>query len=224
MALVITTWLWGGKYDEGYVVKLANGIRRNLRQDYRFVCFTDYPRKFPEGIAQTTIPNHELCDIKGCFARLRLFDPEIQKRLSASRIVNIDLDAIVTGGGIDKIVDRPEPFVILGGANSSNPCPFNGSIWSLAAGYRPDVWADFSLDKARSVPFYEFPDDQAWFHHKMPDAATWKAGPDSGVYAIKKPGWPKGDGLPDDAKLVVFPGSRDPSKFINLPWVAKHWR
>jgi len=142
--------------------------------------------------------------------------------LHGDRIVCMDLDLIITGS-LDPLFDRPEPFVILQGANSVNPCPYNGSMWMVKAEYRPDVWSDFTLDAATAVPWYAFPDDQSWFAHKLPNAAGWRAGPQSGAYAFKKPGWPKGDGLPADARLVAFPGFRDPSQFTHLPWVRDHW-
>lgn len=94
----------------------------------------------------------------------------------------------------------------------------------LRAGYRPDVWSDFSLGAADKIPRYRFADDQGWFAHKMPAAAGWQVGPRSGVYAFKKPAWPQGDDLPSDARMVVFPGWRDPSKFMGLPWVKENWR
>jgi len=45
-----------------------------------------------------------------------------------------------------------------------------------------------------------------------------------GVYAFKKRNWPKGDALPSNARVVAFPGFRDPSQFGHLDWVAQHWR
>jgi hypothetical protein len=211
--LTVSTWLWGRKYGDQDVARLRAGIARHLKQDHhRFVVF----RPEPEDEFLTRIP--------GCFARLRMFDPAWQARHAiVDRLVCVDLDVVVTGE-LDRLFDRPEPFVILGGANAANPCPFNGSLMMLRPGYRPDVWEDFSIDAARQMPFYEFPDDQGWLHHKIPDAATWQAGPESGIFAFKKPGWPNGDDLPTDARLVVFPGWRSPAKFSHLPWVKEHWR
>lgn len=230
MALLnIVTFFWGTKYDASYVRKLVGGINRHLHIPHRiFVCTDNTSNPELRGLVVTLVPIWDipLTKEKGCFCRLRLFDPTWQKWIGVNegdRLVSIDLDAIVVGG-LDSVLDREEPFVILQGANSSNPCLFNGSLWSLRAGYRPDVWSSFSLEAARKVPFFEFPDDQAWFEAKMPDAAGWVVGANFGVYAFAKPGWPPGESLPTDAKLVVFPGWRDPSKFIHLEWVQKHWR
>jgi hypothetical protein len=215
--------LWGNKYSTEDVAKLYRGVKRNLSKDFRFICFRDESRQFAEGIEQYPIPDMELTKVKGCFARLRLFDPEFQARLGIpeeTRIVNLDLDMVITGP-LDDLLDRSDYFTILQGVNSANPCPYNGSIWMLRAGYKRHVWTSFSLEKAEQLPRYEFPDDQQWFWELMPDAGEW--GPKDGVFAFKKVGWPKGDALPKDAKIVSFPGWRDPSKFTHLPWVQQHW-
>jgi hypothetical protein len=209
--LTIGTFFWGVKYSGGYVSKLRDGIKRHLKEPHRFVVFHPDPR------------DDELKNIPGCFSRLRAFEPEWQARNGIDdRLVVVDLDVVVTGA-LDDLFRRPEPFLILKGANQSNPNPMNGSLWMLRPGYRPDVWSDFSLEAAANVPHYEFPDDQAWLNAKIPDAAGWNAGPESGIWSFAKRGWPKDNRLPDGAKLVVFPGWRDPSKFEHLDWVRNNW-
>lgn len=200
------------KYGPGYLERLKAGVARNLSEPYEFRVFT------PEA------EDEHLTHIKGCFARLRVFDPQWQARQGiepGDRIVCLDLDLIITGS-LDGLFDRAEPFVILQGVNSSNPCPHNGSVWMVQAGYGEDVWSDFSLEAARQVPFYEFPDDQAWFAAKMPEAGAF--GSEDGVYAFQKLGWPKGNALPKNACIVAFPGWRDPVGFQHLDWVKEHWR
>jgi hypothetical protein len=221
--LAVSTWLWGDKYSPEDVAKLAAGCRRHITEPFRFLCITDDLSKAPEGTEPWLIRDMELTKVKGCFARLRMFDPDWQETVAITRLLNLDLDLIITGD-MDPMVQRPEPFVILQGANSSNPCPYNGSVMLIKVGAHPEVWRDFSLEKAAQVPFHEFPDDQGWIHHKVPNAAGWQAGSNSGVYAFHKPGWPGGDGLPAGARLVAFPGSRDPRQFTHLDWVKEHWR
>lgn len=134
----------------------------------------------------------------------------------------MDLDSIVTGP-LEPLFERTERFVILRGVNQINPNPFNGSLMMLQAGYHEDIWTDFTLEKATAVPWYEFPDDQAWIHHKLPNAAYWRAGHYSGIYGFQKQGWPRGVELPSDARLVVFPGRRDPIQFTHVPWIQERW-
>lgn len=226
--LTIVTFRWGKKYGPEYVRRLEAGVRRHLTRPHRFRVIAD--REGACGLSQLVwripVEDEPLLAVPGCFARLRLFDRDWQTSTGIwpdGRVVCMDLDTVITGP-LDPLFERPEPFVVFAGANASNPCPFNGSLWMLRAGYRPDVWADFSLAAARETPIYAFPDDQGWFAARMPDAATWRAGPSSGVYAFRKPGWPGGNDLPAGARMVVFPGFRDPSHFADLPWVKAHWR
>jgi hypothetical protein len=225
MLHVVTYW-WGEKYGADHVRKLHAGLRRHLEQEHRLVVVTTRQGTFP-GVELVPLPEPDLplTQVRGCFARLRLLDPAWQERhriLAGERIVCIDLDVVVTGP-LDPLFLRPETFVILQGANAANPCPYNGSLWMLRAGRHAEVQSSFSLEAAARLPHHEFPDDQGWLAHMIPGAAGWQAGPRSGVYAFKKPGWPDADDLPQDARLVVFPGWRDPARFSSLPWVQRHW-
>lgn len=211
--LTICTWMWGDKYTNSYVEKLYAGLKRNLKPPYVFF------------VAKPCTEDMHLTEIPGCFARLRMFDPAWQERhrlTAGDQLVCLDLDNIITRS-IDTLFDRPEPFVILQGANSMNPCPFNGSVMMLRAGSHPEVWTDFSLEAANEAPFFEFPDDQGWLHHKLPNAAGWQCGPKSGIYAYGKRHWPPGNSLPPEARIVCFFGRRDPSQFLHVPWVRDRW-
>lgn len=215
MALVISTWCWGDKYPGHYVERLRAGVARHLLQPYRWEVFAPEPEDMP------------LTERPGCLCRLRMFDPAWQAKHGierGDRLVCMDLDSIVTGP-LDHIFDREEPFLILQGANSSNPCPYNGSLAQLRGGEHAEVWTKFTTKEAAKAAIFEFFDDQAWYWHVLPNAAGWKAGKASGVYAFRKPSWPSHtDDLPPPASLVAFPGWRDPSKFTHLSWVQEHWR
>ncbi len=213
MALKIVTWQWGHKYSAVYVRKWWDGVQRNLKQPHELVVLT------PDS------DTRYLTDVRGCFCRLKMFSREWQERHEIApedRLVCTDLDVVFTGA-LDPLFDRPESFIILAGANAVNPCKFNGSLMMLRGGYHHEVWRDFSLEAAGKVPFFSFPDDQGWLWHKLPDAATWQVGKTTGVYSFQKPGWPGDDKLPDGARVVVFPGWRDPSKFQHLQWIKDHW-
>jgi hypothetical protein len=223
--LAICTWLWGGKYDPSYVEKLYRGIQRHLKRPHRFLCMTERDRiaNFSSGIERHAIKDPELTRVQGCFARLRMFDKGWQhNRAFTGPIVCMDLDVVITGE-LDPLFNRKEPLVVLSGANSMNPCPYNNSIFMFQPGAHPELWSDFSMDAAVKIRQHKFPDDQGWFWHKVPNAAKWKAGSLSGIYAFGKPGWPRGEQLPSDARMVAFPGARDPAQYANLHWVREHW-
>jgi hypothetical protein len=224
--LNICTWWWGTKYEYGYVMKLVRGLRRHC-SPFRMILVTiDIAMDLGKDVDQVITIQEEdrhLLKMKGCLARLRMFDPEWQSANNIEgRLVCLDLDTVITGP-LDKLFDLQDSFVILQGANASNPCPYTGAMMMLRTGTHAEVWDDFDLERLATIPKYEFADDQGWIAHKLPGAAGWKAGAD-GVYAFMKPGWPnKHGGLPDDARIVTFPGYRDPAQFKSLPWVQKHW-
>lgn len=237
--LTIVTYCWGAKYPELYVKRLAAGVKRNLAQPYQFVCVTDCKRPPIAGVRYVRMPaeDEHLTKVKGCFARLRLFDPAFQQSIGADdRIVNMDLDAVVTGP-LDALFEESASFRCLRGINTTNPLPSNGSLWMVAAGHHQNVWKQFSVEAAARIPYHSFPDDQAWFdhmlpwfHHALPGTKSSDYGPHCGVYGFRKKGWCMRDGshagesLPENARFVAFPGWRDPSKFTDLPWVKEHWR
>lgn len=211
--LIVSTWCWGDKYPQHYIDRLRAGVSRHLKQPHRFEVY------------RPGACDLNLTQIPGCYARLRMFSPAWQKANGINegdRLVCIDLDTVITGP-LDPLFDREEPYVIMSGGNSSNPCPFGGALQMIRAGAHPEVWSDFSLEKAAKVPFHEFHDDQGWIHHMLPGAATWKCGPDTGVYVFQKTVWPKGENLPKGARLVTFNGHRDPSKFMHVPWIKENW-
>lgn len=225
MGVAFTTWLWGNKYNEGDVEKLAAGIWRNYKKPHRFVVFSDRPLALPRPIEVQPILDKHLAG-RGCFCRLRMFDPNWQRmHRFDDRIANLDLD-LVTVGPLETLFDRGESFLILQGVNSINPNPFNGSVMMLRAGHHAEVWKDFSIEKADAVPFFEFPDDQGWLWHKLPKAAGWRAGSASGIYGFRKPGWPMwtGSELPPNARIVAFFGKRKPEQFMDLAWMKANWR
>jgi len=161
---------------------------------------------------------------RSCFVRLRMFDPIWQRANGfKDRIVSLDLDLVITGT-IEPLFETPSSFMILKGANEVNPNPFNASIMMLRPGHHADVWDDFRPDAAQILPHHEFPDDQGWIWHKLPNADGWQAGSQSGIYGFQKPGWPKGSfDLPPDARIVAFIGKRKPRMYESVPWVRRYW-
>lgn len=226
--LIVSTWLWGKKWGTDYSQKLFVGLKRNIRQEFRTVLISDqtYPDSGADVVCAIPRDDYPLLAILGCLARMRVFSASMQEQMGAKkgdRIVNIDVDAVVTGE-LDPLFDRDDEFTILQGFNSTNPCPFNGSLWMFRAGERHDVSDDFSLEQyhARKVPFHAIPDDQGWLHYKFPDAKAYT--PKDGAYCFKKKTWSSGDdALPAGARVVAFPG-RDPAKFLHLAWVKRHWQ
>lgn len=224
MALNVITWLWGQKYGVSDVARLRKACLEYLRCDHRFHLFTDRPSAgYPSSVQTHAISDPALCG-QGCLCRLRMFDPDWQQHYKLEgKIISLDLDLVLTGE-IDYLFAGDSSFKILHGANAVNPNPFNASVMMLRSGQHADVWNDFSVQAVEAVPYYAFPDDQNWIHHKLPDADGWQVGKESGIYAFQKPGWPVGTmALPEDARIVTFIGHRKPQQYQYLPWMQKYW-
>ncbi len=220
--LTVMTWRWGDKYPIDHVNKLKAGVKRNLSIPHRFVVATNHPP--PAYCEHIDIDRPDLLKVSdGCYARLRMFDPEWRRERGIGDIVCLDLDMVITGP-LDQLFYRPEQFVILHGGHF-NPCKFNGSVMLIREGAPANIWSAFSQEKAEKVATADGTHrgtDQTWIAHMAPDAAGYTYR--HGIYAYKKPGWPAGDELPPDARIVAFPGAKDPSQMTHLPWVKEHWR
>lgn len=225
--LHIVTWLWGTKWPAEYAQKLFSSITRNLEQPHQLVLMSDVmERNGADAVHLINEADNQYLDKLGCLVRMRMFDKGWQERIGAhpgDRIVNIDIDCVITGS-IDHLFAGDDEFRIMQGYNSTNPCPFNGSLWMFRAGERHDVWEDFSLEahKKFNVPIHAIADDQGWLHHKFPNAKSYT--PKDGVYCFHKKTWPPGSTeLPKGACLVAFPG-RSPESFQHFGWIKENWK
>ncbi len=216
---VVLTWKWGAKYGAGHVAKLQAGVARHLKREHRFLCVTDDPRGLDcqtVGIADPALLKFD----DGCYARLRMFDPIWQAQVGASDILCLDLDMVIVGD-IGPLLDHDDPFRILIGGHF-NPCRVNGSVMHIKAGAVPQIWLEFTVEEARRVARKDGSyrgTDQTWIAHKLPNCAGWTH--EDGIYGYGKPGWP--GHLPADARIVAFPGSKDPAT-VKEAWVREHWR
>lgn len=226
MTLFVCSWLWGTKWKPVYADRLFAAVKRNLQQDYRSVLVTDQPFN---GGADIVCPiedaDRAYLNQPGCLVRIRMFDAAWQQRLGmkvGDRVACIDVETVITGPLDPLFQDRDAELRIMQGFNSTNPCPFNGSLWMFPAGERHDVWDDFSLDAHAKfgVPVHSIADDQGWLHFKFPNAAAYT--PEDGVYAFRKITWPGSKGLPDGARVIAFPG-RDPNDHADRGWIRENW-
>ena len=122
------------------------------------------------------------------------------------------------------LFERSEPFVI----NSYNPCRagendqhYNGGMFMMDAWARSSVWSDFDPESTPSQVQADpmvIGTDQAWIRvHLGKNEARWTNA--DGVYEARQVG-PR---LPRNARLVLFAGKRDPSRYPH-DWVRWNWR
>lgn len=210
---------------------LRRMVRRHYAAPHRFVCITDDATGIQEPDVEcfelwpdfATVANPSGRKNPSCYRRLRLFARQPGAFLGG-RFVVLDLDAVIVGD-VRPLWDRPEDFVIWRSTTSGNP--YNGSMWMLKAGARPQVWRDFdpatSPRETHQARLYG--SDQAWIAHKLGrDEAVWT--PADGVHSFRNEIQHQGGRLPDGARIVFFHGKTDPwdAEARRLAWVREHHR
>lgn len=232
----IVTWRWQtpgyrSKYSPETVNTLAAMVRRHYPHQHKFVCVTDDtqgidPRVecLPDWGDYAAVPSPHGSRNPSCYRRLRAFHPDIASSFGP-RFVSLDLDTVITDD-VTPLWDRPEDFVIWG--DTSPRSRFNGSMFEITAGARPQVWTDFdpatSPQRAKSAGFWG--SDQGWLSYCLrgPEA-KWTAA--DGVRSFRNDIYPHGRHLPDGTRIVFFHGQHDPwhtDVQAKFPWVLEHYR
>ena len=209
-----------------HVNALYSMIRRNTTLPFRFSCITDDPERIRdevriiplwEDLADVKNPNKKLSP--SCYRRLKVFSPEIGNQIG-KKILSIDLDCVITGN-IDSILSRKEDFVCMRGTAKNTY--YNGGLWLLKAGTKPQVWDTFdpktspSLTRSKGI----IGSDQGWISFVLGENEA-KFMPEDGVYCYRSDILPNKGELPDNAKIVLFSGKIDPWD-TDIEWVREHY-
>jgi hypothetical protein len=222
--LRVVTWLWHtpgfrSTYTAAHVNGLYAQVRRHYPDPFEPVCVTDRPAGLDPSIRVVPLwPDfRELVSPHGreypaCYLRLKAFAPEMREVLGP-RFVSLDLDTVITGD-LRPLWQRPEDFVIWTLAvplREKTRTTYQGSMWLLTAGSRPQVWDRFTPTAARQAfAAGHHGNDQGFMQYVLgPREATWTAG--DGVYSFKCHLLrDHGGRLPANARVVMFHGKPDP--------------
>jgi hypothetical protein len=239
--LSILLWLWGtsgppNRYSAFFqfrsddLLRLAAGIRANLKIPHRIIAVTDYPRHmFPSELEYLHLPDHfgDLREHGGCWLRLKCFKPGMSA-LIGDRCAWIDLDSIITGT-LDPLFNRPEPLVLYR-SDSVTGQRWNGSVILFSPEQNEDIWHKYNPEtavaeiRALRASGHSGPrgTDQAHLHRCRDERTPhWSA--EDGIlhYGITRTRV-----LPEHARIVTFPGSMKPDTpevRRRTPWIAAHW-
>lgn len=218
------------KFTGHNVDVLRRMVRRHYPAPHRFVCVTDDPSEIREDVElfklwpdHANVRNPSGAKNPSCYRRLKVFARNAGDWLG-DRFVCLDLDCVIVGD-MRPVWDRPEDFVIWKSATSGNP--YNGSMFLLRAGTRPQVWREFdpNLSPRETHAARLYGSDQAWIAHVLGGGeATWTSR--NGVYSMRNEIRTLGGRLPRDARIVFFHGKGDPwlPEMQRLPWVASNYR
>ena len=233
MSLVIATYLWrdptrdhrGYVFGHDHVRVLRNMVQRNLTIPHRFVCVTDDKI---EGIE--TVQFDWRKHVPGTvYARLMQHNREWARANLGERILSLDLDVVITRN-FDHIAGRKEDFVIWRNPNFGQPgrAFYQSSVQLFSAGARPQLWTDFDpVETPKWVNWRFGGAEQAWISERL-DWTEAHFSDQDGIYGAGRLG---GKGvyteLPENACIVSFPGSREPSQKATQerhPWVGRFYK
>lgn len=208
--ITIATLLWSPNkhslpfsrhYTESDVEKLYRGFARNLSLPFRFVCFTEKPRRFCEDIEQERLSASEPT-YSACIEPYRLNEPMILAGLDTIVVGNCDHLAAYAIGASKLAVPR-DPFFPQTVCNGVALIP-QGHAW---------VWRDQPAEG----------NDMDWIR------AIWKRGAAAVIddlfprAVVSYKGHTKAHGLEDETAIVYFHGEAKPHELPHVGWIARHW-
>lgn len=214
-------------YTKKDVELLFAAVRKNLSIPHECVVVTDKPEQFA-GSDIRAVPLDRTTWVDGTrYAKLQLFGPDAEKTIGG-RILYLDLDSVVVRD-LAPLVDRDEDLVLWRNPNFGikKRAFYNTSIILLRAGSRQEFWLDFDPKKTPAEARRIFSGtDQAYISIKASrNEAHWTS--EDGVYGSGRigdivPG--VGTTLPENARVVMFPGKRrvdDAAELIKHPWIKQ---
>lgn len=197
------TFTFSHSYDESWVEKLYYGCVRNLTQPFRFVCFTEKPRKFSTSAIETVwIEQGDPIGYEACIEPYRMDVPMILMGLDTIIVGNIDHLAqhCLTATRIAVPMDPGYPDTVCNG------------VALVPGGMR-----------ARMFDAHRGENDMEWIREH------WRSG-EIDVLDTLFPGQVqsfKGSvfkrGLGDDARICYFHGFPKPSELAHVGWIYRHW-
>lgn len=211
---------------------LRSMVARHYQKPHRFSCITDDPTGLDSRVRVIKLwRDHEKlisrhgANNPSCYRRLRVFARDAGE-LIGPRFVSLDLDAVILGD-LTPIFDRTEDVVLWEGQAGRNF--YNGSMFMLTAGARPQVWETFdppiAVHAAARAGFVG--SDQAHICNVLGGGeATWSAA--DGVYSWRNHIRRHPRAVPGNARAVFFHGTAgdpwSPAVQNAAPWVKEHWR
>lgn len=223
------------QYGPEQVLTMRSMIARHYEAPHRFVCVTDDAagleavETVPLWPDFADVPSPHGLHNPSCYRRLKLFAPEACALLGVApgaRLINIDLDMVIVGN-LQALFDRPDDFIIWGQSDFPKTQWYNGSLWMLRAGTRPQVWTAFNpkTSPKEATRAGKRGSDQGWLSHILgPNESTWSTS--EGVYSyrvhLSKRGWT----LPENARVIAFHGRVDPWSYEaqQHAWVREAYR
>lgn len=230
--ITILTWLWGqpngrAEYGVDSVCAWAEMVRRNITMPHRIACVTDF--ELPSHIERIE-PPRDFENIRiptwnekkpQCLRRLSMYSPDAGKTFG-ERFVCMDLDVVISGP-LDPLFDVKDDFKMMIGTDPKRR-PYNGSMQLMTAGSRPQIYTDFTPERATLAGKHFIGSDQAWICFCLGwGESVWDERDGAIWYSPRYSA-----GVPDSTRIMFFPGTPKPWQVAGSQpldrWVQRHYR
>lgn len=215
-------------------------IARHLTLPHKRICVTHRPDLVD---FMATYPLDMAKHVPGtCTVKLQAHDPAFAKAIGADRIVLMDIDAVAVGN-LDPLFDHADDVRLWMNPNFEQGGKrgfYQGSMQYFRAGATEQLWSDFDPRETPSWLNRRFGGaEQCWISERLNtsypdpgwdwDIPYWTE--TDGVYGAGRLfGGKMGNGvqsdLPENARIVFFPGDRSPSEATTQaahPWIVQHY-
>jgi hypothetical protein len=230
--ITVLCWYWrqpGGRatFLPEHVNRWAAMVRQNLSMPHRVACVTEHPEGLDSSIAIID-PPRDFEDVRiptwndkkpQCLRRIAMFRPDAGK-IFGERFVCMDLDCVIAGS-LDSLFDVPNDFKMMVGTDPKQR-PYNGSMLLMTAGARPQVYSQFTPERATLAGKHFLGSDQAWIAFCLGwGEAIWDER-DGAVWFS-----PRYSMQPPPCRVMFFPGAIKPwivagSRPLDH-WVRRHY-
>lgn len=240
--VTFVTWKWKGQdprrqFHSEYVNVLKAMLDRHYHDPFRLVCITDdsdgldsaieaFPlRETKADWLSSPLGSSASKMFPACYRRLWLFSDEALQ--IGSKLVNIDLDVIITNDITHLFRDKTANFV-----GWCDPrfawSKIAGGLWMVEAGSHPEVWDDFDPNKSPQIAHESGHrgSDQAWMSYMLyPPRECWTS-----ADGVTKIGWLNKAGqdpTSSGARIIFTIGLQPPwseKMQVRHPWIRQHWR
>lgn len=223
-------------YPSEHVNILYRSIKRNYNKPFEFFCVTDDPEGLSPEIKVVKLWD-KFKELGGCYRRLWMFSEEA--RIFGDRFIMMDIDCVIAGD-LTPLFEMKEDFVIneylIERYRYASHQWYNGGLIMMNRGCRKVVWDEFNNNTDKILSEIEKRKKQALSPYKCELVGSDQAvishilgkgekvfNEACGVYDYML--LSDRNKLPDNAKIVLFPGNRDPYNRIGLhSWIKDNWR
>lgn len=200
----------GKFYNEEYVTKLYNGIKRNITYLFDFICLTDLDPWEADYIIYPLKNNW----IKW-WSKIEMFN-------FTGPVITMDLDTVIVND-INPLIDlcyslKENQFSLLRKFIKTHLMQTGVMMWN---GNWKEIYNMFNYKEARKL---YYGDDQYTYQTLLNLNAELVPIQDhiNGLYSYKRHVLKNKEKLPDDTRIVIFHGNPRPHQISN-EWMKKYW-